>query len=192
MVASNWQTYDVGQQINEALFQSCGGTGYALKPKSLRSPLSKKRKPELVQRPLMRFSLKIISALQLPKSKGSNAATNPFVSVEMHGCSLIQWDGESQEPSTLIIAANGFNPIWNEQFSCIMSAENDLAFLRIVVNSSLSATGKEDIQPLGIIVLRVGCIKDGYRYLPINDPLGEELVYSKLLVRIDKDHDIGI
>lgn len=192
MVASNWQTYDVGQQINEAMFQSCGGTGYALKPKSLRSPLSKKRKPEPVQRPSMRFSLKIISALLLPKSKRSNAATNPFISVEMHGCSLIQWDGEIQEPNTLIVAANGFNPIWNEQFSCIMAAENDLAFLRIVVNSSLSSAAKEDIVPLGIIVLRVSCIKDGYRYLPINDPLGEELVYSKLLVRIDKDHNIGL
>lgn len=110
----------------------------------------------------------------------------------MHGCSLIQWDGEIQEPNTLIVAANGFNPIWNEQFSCIMAAENDLAFLRIVINSSLSSAAKEDIVPLGIIVLRVSCIKDGYRYLPINDPLGEELVYSKLLVRIDKDHNIGL
>lgn len=185
MVASNWQTYDVGQQINEAMFQSSGRSGYTLKPQNLRPQLAKSNKKVASMSTRTRFTVEIISALQLPKSKGTNVATNPFVMIEMHGCSFVLWDG-AQDPSTLIVSANGFNPIWREKFSCVMVADNDLAFLRIVVNSSSSSTEKLDPQVLGIIVLRICLTREGYRYIPINDPLGEELVYSKLLVRIKK------
>lgn len=185
MVATNWQTYDIGQQINEAMFHGAGRCGYVLKPQNLQFQ-KKNRRQESVVAPRIKFTITIISALQLPKSKGSNAATNPFVSVEIHGSSSVAWDGSSQDPSTLIVSANGFNPMWNELFSCTMTTENDMQFLRIVVNSSLSSHEKDDPHALGIMVLRMSSLREGYRYLPINDPLGEELVYSKLLVYINK------
>ena len=39
MVATNWQTYDLGQQLNEALFENKIFQGYVLKPSVLRNQL---------------------------------------------------------------------------------------------------------------------------------------------------------
>ncbi|ODV77789.1 PLC-like phosphodiesterase, partial [Suhomyces tanzawaensis NRRL Y-17324] len=183
-VATNWQTYDLGQQINEALFQGSQDQGYVLKPESLRKPTLKSiRAVETEERILkFRFDIEIISAHQLPKSKSSESAINPFVVFEIIGANSIEWDAPHMSKGrTHSISENGFNPVWNETFSGTIIARNELVFLKFTIKSS-SAT--DEIPTIGILVTKFTYLNQGYRYLPICDLLGEQLIYSSLFVRI--------
>lgn len=190
MVATNWQTYDLGQQVNEALFESTNKNGYVLKPEALRKPLLKSSNKELVAtKPIkVRFEIEIISAHQLPRPKGSVSAINPFINFEIVGINEISLDPHSASSRTSIIPENGFNPIWNEKFSGTITSSDDFIFIRCLINASSSITEPEDVQPIGILVCKLFDLRKGFRYLPIKDLLGEELIYSTLFVRINYFH----
>lgn len=95
MAALNWQTYDVPQQINEAMFAA--GTdrlGYVLKPEELRHAKHQNvlEGTELAQKhdekggkKSVRFSVDIISAQRLPRPRNqtSGAGMNPYIEFEM-------------------------------------------------------------------------------------------------------------
>lgn len=93
MVALNWQTYDLGLQINEAMFASDDGHGgYVLKPQGLRGPRATFDPPADASAAVLKkdmkatkFSVEIISAQQLPKPKDHRAdkGINPFIVVEV-------------------------------------------------------------------------------------------------------------
>lgn len=112
MVALNWQTNDIGFQLNEALFYP--SIGYVHKPSSLLTTAAKmhqqssagtSRLSKFLTSPLkslgsgsctslktledtrITFSLTVISAQQLPRPKGMKAdeSFNPYVVVEMYG-----------------------------------------------------------------------------------------------------------
>lgn len=187
MVATNWQTYDLGQQINESLFESTNRKGYVLKPDQLRKPLlkSSNRPLRTKQTKTTKFEIEIISAHQLPKPKGSVSAINPFISLDITGANEITWNHRSSALKTSIIPENGFNPIWNEKFSGTITSSDDFVFVRFLINASSSVSEIEEIQPIGILVCKLFDLKQGYRYLPINDVLGEELIYSTLFVKIN-------
>lgn len=187
MVATNWQTYDLGQQINESLFESTNRRGYVLKPDALRKPLLKSSNRSIVAKRTIKtkFDIEIISAHQLPKPKGSVSAINPFINFDITGASDIVWDRGSTPLRTSIIPENGFNPIWNEKFSGTITTSDDFVFVRFLINASSSISEVEEIQPIGILVCKLFDLKKGYRYLPINDLLGEELIYSTLFVKIN-------
>ena len=187
MVATNWQTYDLGQQLNEAMFEGVKRLGYLLKPPSLRKPLLKTSKviPVPQTKITIPFSITIISAHHLPKAKDSTSAINPFVSFEIIGVQTVRWDDPSMAKGrTSIITENGFNPIWNETFSGTIEAASEVLFVRFCVNSSSSYTDATDFAQIGIVASKLNCLKQGYRYIPILDLLGEELVYSTLFVQI--------
>ncbi|CUM65719.1 uncharacterized protein PRCAT00003367001 [Priceomyces carsonii] len=191
MVATNWQTYDLGQQLNESMFQGVRENGFVLKPQELRKPLIKSvssqtlPKESISTKHMYRFSLEVISAHQLPRPKGSLRAINPFITVEIIGANKIDWDSNSFTRSTPIVAENGFNPTWNAVFSGSFRTTNDLVFLRLIVNSSSSPLEETDVNTIGIEVVKLSQLKQGLRYLPINDPLGEALLYSSLFVKIN-------
>ncbi|KAK6454186.1 1-phosphatidylinositol-4,5-bisphosphate phosphodiesterase 1 [Scheffersomyces xylosifermentans] len=189
MVATNWQTYDLGQQINEAMFEGVDRNGYVLKPSSLRKPLIKSlRKPSLPvsETHRVKFNISVISAHQLPKSKGEEKAINPFVTFEIIGASTVEWsDIRMSSGKTSIVTENGFNPCWNEEFSGVITASNDLVFVKFTILASASSIEESEVTPIGLLVAKLSYLKQGYRYLPINDLLGEELVYSSLFVKID-------
>ncbi|KAG7734599.1 hypothetical protein KL948_000165 [Ogataea haglerorum] len=89
LVATNWQVYDVGQQINETLFNIGSSSGYVLKPSCLRI-----RNPKLQNiDPLgclkfeqsRRINIELISGQQLPKPKDIKSDFfDPFLELEIY------------------------------------------------------------------------------------------------------------
>ncbi|OWB81788.1 hypothetical protein B5S33_g407 [[Candida] boidinii] len=92
MVATNWQYFDVGQQLNEAMFAVGSNSGYILKPENLRK-ITNQRKLNHELKTLKNYTNKkyieidIISAQQLPKPKDlkSNLFFDPYVEMEFYG-----------------------------------------------------------------------------------------------------------
>ena len=96
MAALNWQTYDVNQQVNEAMFAAGSDRlGYVLKPEELRPakhrpiadtiPEALERKEEKSKK-LVKLTIEIIAAHRLPRpaTKGSDAGMNPYVEFEVY------------------------------------------------------------------------------------------------------------
>ncbi|TVY55740.1 1-phosphatidylinositol 4,5-bisphosphate phosphodiesterase 1 [Lachnellula cervina] len=93
MVALNWQTYDLGMQMNDAMF--AGGTdqsGYILKPRELReitmipSVLNEAGAGHIKrERKNVNFSIDVISAQQLMRPKGlaQTRSVDPYIEVEV-------------------------------------------------------------------------------------------------------------
>lgn len=96
MAALNWQTYDVHQQVNEAMFASGSDRlGYVLKPDELRPakhlPIADTlpetaEKKEKKGKKLVKFAVEIISAQRLPRPRGQSTVggMNPYVEFEMY------------------------------------------------------------------------------------------------------------
>jgi phosphatidylinositol phospholipase C, delta len=96
MAALNWQTYDVHQQVNRAMFAA--GTdclGYVLKPEELRHPKhipiadilpDSTDKKNGKGKKVVRFSVDIISAQRLPRPRevSADAGMNPYIEFEMY------------------------------------------------------------------------------------------------------------
>ncbi|EKD12033.1 uncharacterized protein L3040_008027 [Drepanopeziza brunnea f. sp. 'multigermtubi'] len=94
MVALNWQTYDLGMQINDAMFAAGQDeSGYVLKPSELREIKMLPNVPEEAgaghakrERRNVSFSIEVISAQQLMRPKGlaSNRSVDPYIEVEVY------------------------------------------------------------------------------------------------------------
>ena len=98
MVALNWQTYDLGMQLNEAMF-ACESdqSGYVLKPRELRHPSLWRESSDdggiggafsgsgPICKKLICFSVEMISAQQLPqpRNSGPDDPLDPYVEIEM-------------------------------------------------------------------------------------------------------------
>ena len=146
MVALNWQTYDLGMQINDAMFAAGSDQcGYVLKPNELRPSLSstesasESMSPGLtkIQRKFIRFSVDMISAQQLPRPLRMNLEEilDPYVEIEMFSAedkgkgvaageggqdasarNGLSGIGSPHRRRSRVVQANGFNPIFNETF----------------------------------------------------------------------------
>lgn len=94
MVALNWQTYDLGMQINDAMFASgTDRSGYVLKPRELREEkyipsIHDKSQNGYVKRERknLSFSIDVISAQQLmrPKTLAQSRSFDPYIEVEVY------------------------------------------------------------------------------------------------------------
>lgn len=98
MAALNWQTYDLHQQINEAMFAAGSDKlGYVLKPDELRHakhlPIADTiagapEKKEKKGKKQVKFSVNIVSAQRLPRphiqAQNESTAMNPYVEFEMY------------------------------------------------------------------------------------------------------------
>ena len=94
MVALNWQTYDLGMQINDAMFAAgTDQTGYVLKPSELREIKVIPNVPEEAgeghikrERKNVNFSIDVISAQQLMRPKGlaPNRSVDPYIDIEVY------------------------------------------------------------------------------------------------------------
>lgn len=186
MVATNWQTYDLGQQLNESFFSATKEKGYLLKPTNLRRPLLKSSMRTDVSKVTQRikFSIEVISAQKLPKPVHS-AAINPFVIAEILGAKSITWDTDSRIGATKIVAGNGHSPYWGLRYSGIAESDHQFVFLRLKVYSSASLSNLEDTKEICILVTNIRNMKQGYRYYPLKDPCGENLLYSTIFLRVN-------
>ncbi|KAK7472912.1 hypothetical protein VKT23_001018 [Stygiomarasmius scandens] len=87
LVAINWQTFDIGNIINQSMFQRNGRSGYVLKPLPLREP----HKDALTRWKDRSFDVTIISAQQLPLPRDEDGReildksyADPYVEVTLH------------------------------------------------------------------------------------------------------------
>jgi phosphatidylinositol phospholipase C delta len=104
MVALNYQTNDLGYEVNCGKFSENGNCGYVLKPAYMLNPQAKRS-------PGIRMTIQIISAQQLPKpvNEKKGEVIDPFVKIF-----ISDRNEDSIEFKTSTIHDNGFNPIWNE------------------------------------------------------------------------------
>ncbi|KAI9595044.1 PLC-like phosphodiesterase [Syncephalis fuscata] len=170
LVALNLQTYDASVQLNRAMFRQNGQCGYVLKPPHLYLPSSISG-PNLGQRTLR---VKIISGQQLPKPKNSEGGdgVDPYCIVQ-----LISPTG-TQKYSTNYVYDNGFDPIWNEQFS--LKVENlELAFLRFSVWTKKLTKANLFLASFCVVLSN---LHSGYKHVPLRDYKGNPLLGSTLFV----------
>ncbi|CAG8821638.1 17367_t:CDS:2, partial [Racocetra persica] len=176
MVALNWQTFDLGMQIDQAMFSVNGRCGYVLKSERLRNPeiISPAINTHL---PTQTLTIQIISAQQLPKPKDALAdeVIDPFVEVE-----LLIPGADATKKRTYTITDNGFNPTWNETLKFTLNCEEmSLVFLRFVV-------WNEDVRSNDFIAsycIPVTSLQFGYRHVPLSDFNGEQYLFTTLFIR---------
>ena len=216
MVALNWQTYDIGMQVNHAMFAAgTDRTGYVLKPSSLRCPSSPldsvgDRRPRM----LVHFEIEMISAQQLPRprSMGPEDNINPYIEIEIltadeRGQSLVSGEGgivvsarngttgigHPHRRRTKIEPSNGYSPIFNDRFKLSLETRYpDLIFIRWVVWNSpdgRSAGGSNSIQ-LASFTAKLSSLAQGYRYLPLYDGGGNQYLFSTLFCKITKEDPV--
>lgn len=194
MVATNWQTYDLGQQINLAMFQLSNQkngvlhSGYVLKPPQLVPKVSKVQNlPHLYHRlreDNVSVNLKILSAQLLPKpTEGQNCKDPfaPYVTVEYimdeePSIPLIVSSGtkiSDTTASTTYCKDNGFNPTWGTEVSITLKSLS-FAFIKFTV--------KTDQIALASSCLKLEYLRNGYRHLPLYNMEGELYIFSTLFI----------
>ncbi|KAF2822084.1 PLC-like phosphodiesterase [Ophiobolus disseminans] len=208
MVALNWQTFDLGQQLNQAMF--AGGddrTGYVLKPTALRrvshTPILGPRKAPKKE---VKFTVQIISAQQLPRPRGlgQEANINPYVEFEMYcaedmGANATGIGGQdASAPNghsglgnplrkrTRIVEGNGYNPEFGNEIEMKVTTRfPSLVFVRWTVWNSLDARTTNHA-PLASFTAKLDSIQQGFRHLPLFDSNGEQYLFSTLFCKIKK------
>ena len=214
MVALNWQTYDRFQQINQAMFAA--GTdryGYVLKPDYLRQPRvlngavdSRLKLP----RRLVRFSVEMISAQQLPRLHGMDRSVsiNPYIEIQVYNAEdkargIATGSGGEDSSArngfsgvgipyvrrTRVVPDNGYNPQFNERFELAVETKYpELVFVRWIVYSSPNGkhTSSGNTQ-LAVFTAKLSSLQQGYRHLPLYNSHGEEYIFSTLFCRIKKE-----
>jgi len=187
MVALNWQTYDLGVQLNEAMFASADDKrGYVLKTKALRGSRNTFDPPsytadaklKMVKKQVS-FSIEIISAQQLSRSgHKADDRLDPYVEVEVisaddktKGTSTgeggidvgdskgISGLGAPQKRRTKVVHDDGFRPIFQEKmkFSLVTNFE-DLVFVRFSVYNS---EGGDDKSLIGTYTAKLVSMQQG-------------------------------
>ncbi|KAK6352667.1 Phospholipase C [Orbilia blumenaviensis] len=159
MVALNWQTYDTGVQLNDAMFASISDrAGYVLKPSELRSnrlldSTHSDSAAAKLARKLVSFSVEIISAQQLPRVGKDRDCLDSYVEIEVFsaddkarglvtanggidksGSGGMSGLGAPQRRRTKTVKGNLFAPTWNERLTFSVETRfESLVFLRFVV-----------------------------------------------------------
>ncbi|KAI9017519.1 PLC-like phosphodiesterase [Gaertneriomyces semiglobifer] len=172
MVAMNFQTFDKGMQLNQAMFAFNGRSGYVLKPARLRG-----KTDNTPPQPVL-LTVKIVSGQQLPKAKDSTSGSNivdPFVEVE-----LISGEADNTRYRTRAINNNGFNPVWKEEFRFSVT-DTELTFLRFQVYDSDIKISNDLI---GSYAIPIRSLKQGYRHVPLYNRKGDIIRFSSLFVYI--------
>lgn len=213
LAAINWQTFDLGYMINQAMFQRNGRSGYVLKPDALR--LSEKGL--LSRRTQHFFDVTIISAQQLPRLRNSTgqeiiekSIIDPFVEVSLHipdwshspflpdsakeagakyspptdATSTKATSGRTVSFRTRPIKDNGFNPEWQEELCLPFDCIGDMRDL-IFVEFAVRQHGKDEGEPLGMYCVPLGSLEHGFRHLPLHDAQMSQHLFSTLFVQIN-------
>ncbi|KAF9539096.1 Phospholipase C [Mortierella hygrophila] len=182
VVALNYQSYDRGMQMNNAMFTMNGHCGYVLKPQALRlapgETCNHDKAPSFVKTYPVDVTLEIISAQQLPRPNEAQSGDviDPVCEIEMlvPGQSTIKY-------KTRHVSDNGFNPVWQESFKFRVDYEHhQLVYFRFVVQD-------EDIKFSDLIAsycISLDSLQEGYRHIQLQDPSGEPYLYSTLFIKV--------
>lgn len=196
MVATNWQTYDLGQQLNKAMFQlpleesSLWHSGYVLKPSYLARDVNKTNEIEDLYASLksktMILSIEVLSAQLLPKPKTlkqKQSSYNFSVKLEVHSNMPVEtfevFNGvttSESSGSTQCCKENGFTPTWEALFKVTL-ADTFFNFLLFTVKA-----GDTD---LASCCLKVDYLRKGYRHVPLYSGSGERFIFSTLFLGVN-------
>jgi phosphatidylinositol phospholipase C delta len=216
MAALNWQTYDLGMQLNEAMFAAGNDqTGYVLKPEEMR-PIGGSAVfdiPPPRHRKRVKFAVDVISAQQLPRPRDLNheAHMNPYIEVEVHiaedkahglamgegGTDASARDGMSGIGSPLrkrtrIVQNNGWDPHFNEPMSFTVETKYpSLVFVRWTVWNSLDGQSPNSGSvPLASYTAKLDSLQQGYRHIPLKNAQSEQFYFSTLFCKIKREAPI--
>ncbi|KAI6235589.1 Phosphoinositide phospholipase C [Aphelenchoides besseyi] len=175
LCALNYQTPGLMMDLQEGKFAANGACGYVLKPSVMNdevfSPVDKMPfAPQVLH-------LRIISAQQLPRPRGSNAkgdSTDAFVVVEVFGI-----PADCAEERTKTVRNDSFNPTFDESFQfevCIP----EIALVRFLILDD-EWIGDDFI---GQYTTPFECLQSGYRHIPLLNNEGEPLENSTLFVHV--------
>ncbi|CAG2162362.1 unnamed protein product, partial [Oppiella nova] len=172
MVALNFQTLDLGMQLNLGIFEYNGRNGYLLKPDFMRrhdrkfDPFTESTVDGIIAGTV---TIKIISGQFL-----SDKRVGTFVEVDMYGLPA----DTVRRRRTKTIPANGINPVYDEEpfvFKKVVLPE--LACLRI-------AAFEENNRFIGTRILPVVGLRPGYRHISLRNESGQPLSMPTLFVHI--------
>ncbi|KAG7367438.1 phosphatidylinositol-specific phospholipase C, X domain containing protein [Nitzschia inconspicua] len=181
-VSLNYGTFDEQLVKADGRFRRNGSCGYALKPESIRSFEAFQEKPES-------WKIQVLCGSCFPKPDFKFGTTgtqciSPFVKINVYGGDLEQRKGEHK---TKVVQKNGFNPVFDDEDGFSFKATSpSLAILTFTV-CHLSNDGSE--QFLGGAAMPVGCIREGFRSVPLFDKQNSRTGahgYAYLLVKSQK------
>ncbi|XP_068436391.1 1-phosphatidylinositol 4,5-bisphosphate phosphodiesterase beta-2 [Clinocottus analis] len=177
LVALNYQTMDFPMQLNMALFEFNGRTGYILKHDVLRRS-DKKFDPFCD-----RIDTVVASTLTIKIYSGqflSEKSVKTGVEVEVIG---LPGDPKKKYRTKWSTTPNAINPVWNEEpfvFEKILLPE--MASLRIVVH-------EENGKFLGHRIIPLGAIQSGFHHICLRSESNMPLTLPALFVYIEvKDY----
>ncbi|TFK65544.1 PLC-like phosphodiesterase [Pluteus cervinus] len=212
VVAINWQTFDSGYMINQAMFQRNGKSGFVLKPRALWEDPALQT---LSVRTTHSLDITVISAQQLPRPRNGSgqeiiekSIVDPFVEVTVH---VPEWtrspySTSSRPPSpfpaapgstttpplliskkTRVVKDNGFNPVWNQELNLSYDSVGgesmkELIFVQFNVRQK-GKDGESDI-PLAMYITSLACLNMGFRHLPLHDMQLSQHLFSTLYVHV--------
>lgn len=209
MAALNWQTFDLGLQLNHAMFQ--GGkdeSGYVLKPAELRDiqvqPYNSAIAEGKKERSVVTFSIDVISAQQLmrPANLSVNKSMDPYVEVEVFhandkrekkevGAGLTHELDSPLKFQTDTIRENGFNPIFtNGQFKFKVTTKHpELVFVKwsVKLASYGESYNSKDGAAIASYTAKLKNLKQGYRTVPLHNHAGDQYLFSTLFCNIKVD-----
>lgn len=172
MVALNFQTLDLGMQLNLGIFEYNGRNGYLLKPDFMRrqdrrfDPFTESTVDGIIAGTV---SIKIISGQFL-----SDKRVGTYVEVDMYGLPA----DTQRRKRTKIVPANGLNPIYDEEVFVFKKVVlPDLACLRI-------AAFEENGKFIGTRILPVVGLRPGYRHISLRNESLQPLTLPTLFVHI--------
>ncbi|KAL2266345.1 hypothetical protein VTJ83DRAFT_5697 [Remersonia thermophila] len=205
MAALNWQTFDLGMQLNQAMFDGgTGQSGYVLKPLEARQiqvmpNLSPDECAGRRPRKKVAFEIEIISAQQLmrPWNLGERRTLDPYVEVEVlmaddkrNKADAAAYTAAQQtqlKQRTRIVRDNGFNPEFNHTCSFDVTTKYpDLIFVRWSVKLADKGGYHDKAAPLATFTAKLSNLKQGYRTIPLLDHEGEKFLFSTLFCRIKR------
>ena len=210
MAALNWQTNDLGMQLNRAMFE--GGTdssGYCLKPDALRgiqvSPFNSNIAEGKKKRTKVSFSIDILSAQQLmrPANLPPSKSMNPYVEVEVFDGRAFESKANSEDSAntsgtplkvqTEPIRENAFNPMFNDGHFKFQLVTKYPEFVFVKFTVKLSPNGEsynhKDQHGVASWTVKLNNLKNGYRTLPLENHEGVQYLFSTIFCKIQRQPD---
>lgn len=206
MAALNWQTFDLGMQLNRAMFE--GGqdsSGYVLKPSELREfqvqPFNQDIARGKKERSVVSFSIDMLSAQQLmrPANLAANKSMDFYVEVEIFHANdkrdkkedPADSIGDTDTPlkfQTEVIRENGFSPLFmSGQFKFkVVTKHPELVFVRwsVKLSNDGESYSTKDRPPIASYTAKLCNLKKGYRTLPLLNHAGDQYLFSTLFCKI--------
>ncbi|KAK2728800.1 phospholipase c [Colletotrichum kahawae] len=202
IVALNWQNWDEGMMLNEAMF--AGTSGYVLKPEGYRcikagspppAPDAAKDVPQIAYKTLD-LQIDVLAAQNLPLPPGDTKVSGfkPYVKVEIHVESPeerlpgahIKNDGHEQEGEykAKTKSNRGIDPDFKGEelkFTGVPGVVEELTFVRFTVRDD--EIGRDGLAAWAAV--RLDRLRSGLRFVHLMDCDGK-LTESVILVRINK------